>query len=62
MQKLVKKCEMSRFVEEANIGKLNREKMSLEQQYIQASLDRERNKTFAEWENLAGDGLNEQNE
>ena len=58
----VKKRGMSQFVEEAVIEKLQSKKSSLEEQYMEAAKDKERNKFFANWENLAGEGLNEQND
>lgn len=58
---IVKKRGISRFVEEAVTEKLHRKKSDLEQQYIEAAKDEERNKVFLEWEHMIGDGLNEQN-
>lgn len=57
----VKKRGISRFVEEAIVEKLKAQKLSLEQQYKEAAQDEERNQIFAEWEQMSGDGLNEQN-
>jgi metal-responsive CopG/Arc/MetJ family transcriptional regulator len=52
---------ISRFVEEAIIEKLESKKSSREQQYMNAARDQERNREFADWDTLAGDGLDEQN-
>lgn len=57
----VKKRGISRFVEEAVKEKLKIQKFSLEQQYIEAAQDEDRNQIFSDWESLSGDGLNEQN-
>ena len=53
---------ISRFVEEAIVEKLQAKKTSLEQQYIEAAQDEERNKTFAEWDAFSGEGLDEENQ
>jgi phage-related protein len=58
----VKKRGISRFVEEAVSEKLRQKKTNIEQEYIEAGQDVERNKFFSEWEQMAGDGLNEQND
>ena len=58
----VKKRGISRFVEEAILDRLKSEKLSLEQQYREAALDEERNKTFEDWDGMVGDGLNEKND
>ncbi|MBS0655467.1 MAG: hypothetical protein JSR46_06810 [Verrucomicrobia bacterium] len=58
----VKKRGISKFVEEAVTEKLQLKKSSIEEQYIEAAKDEERNKVFAEWEALSGDGLDEQND
>ncbi|HXF29021.1 MAG TPA: hypothetical protein VN457_04165, partial [Chlamydiales bacterium] len=57
----VKKRGMSQFVEDAVIEKLQSKKSSLEEQYIEAAKDEKRNRIFASWDHLSGDGLNEQN-
>ncbi|MCE5294909.1 MAG: hypothetical protein LLF94_09910 [Chlamydiales bacterium] len=58
----VQKRGISRFVEEAIIEKLECKKSTLEQQYIDAGKDKVRNKEFADWDSLAGDGLDAQND
>lgn len=58
LQVIAKKRGISRFVEEAVTEKLQRMKSDLEQQYIEAAKDEERNKIFLEWEHMIGDGLN----
>lgn len=57
----VKKGGISQFVENAVVEKLRSNKEDVEQQYIEAAQDEERNKIFLEWEQMVGDGLNEQN-
>lgn len=58
----VQKRGISRFVEEAIIEKMECKKSALEQQYIDAAKDVERNRAFADWETLANDGLDAQND
>ena len=57
----VKKRGMSRFVEEAIAEKLQTQKSCLEEQYMQAAQDEERNKIAADWDSLSGEGLDDQN-
>ena len=56
----VKKGGISHFVEEAITEKLKAQKMSLEEQYKEAASDKDRNRNFAEWDQLSDDGMNEQ--
>jgi metal-responsive CopG/Arc/MetJ family transcriptional regulator len=58
----VKKRGISKFIEEAVTEKLEAKKSIKEQQYIDAANDQERNQIFQEWDALASDGINEQNE
>lgn len=57
----VKKRGISRFVEEAILDRLKNEKLLLEQQYMEAAQDEDRNTIFEEWDHMAGDGINEKN-
>lgn len=59
---LVKKRGISHFVEEAITQKLHETKSALEQQYIKAAQDEDRNTVSSEWDHFAGEGLNEQND
>lgn len=58
----VQKRGISRFVEEAISEKLQAKKSTVEQQYIDAAKDEERNKIFSEWDTLSAEGLDEQND
>lgn len=58
----IKKRDVSQFITEAIVERLNKKKFSLEEQYQAAALEEERNQEFNEWENkMVGDGLNETN-
>jgi len=62
LHRFIQKRGISRFVEEAITEKLQTKKNSLEEQYREAAQDTDRNKSFADWDALAGEGLDEEND
>lgn len=53
----IKRREMSRFVSEAIVNKLESKKKELRQAYIAMSRDESQSKTMKEWEGTIADGI-----
>jgi hypothetical protein len=43
------------------VEKINAQKSLLEQEFIEAAQDKQRNREFADWEVMSRDGLDDQN-